>query len=92
MDIKMKPKTIYKKDKEMSLKEMQKEVGGSIEVAYDDGKIQLICNEEGKLLNLPYNMEATKLWSSLLICSNDGTLNDILVGDVLVLEGKARLS
>ena len=31
-------------DRELSLKEMQDIVGGYIEVAYDDGKMQIICN------------------------------------------------
>ena len=38
------------------LESMQKMVGGSIEVVYPfDEPVALICNEEGKLLNLPLN-------------------------------------
>ena len=35
-------------DKEPSLEKLQKLVGGYIEVAYDDGKTQIICYEEGQ--------------------------------------------
>ena len=39
-----------------SLGEMQKVVGGSIQILYPfDEPVALICNEEGKLLNLPLN-------------------------------------
>ena len=85
----MKPKTTYKKDKKMSLKQMQKKVGGLIEVAYDDGKTQIICNEEGRLLGLEVNSEATKIIHKL-VC-NSWPMSPTLVGDVLVLTGKARL-
>ena len=38
------------------LESMQKIVGGPIEAVYPfDGPVALICNEEGKLLNLPLN-------------------------------------
>ena len=83
----MKPKTIYKKDKKMSLEEMQQKVGGYIEIAYDDGETQIICNEEGKLIGLPINEEATYLWEKVLGYSPV----DVLVGDCLILTEKARL-
>lgn len=39
-----------------SLKSMQKLVGGAIEAVYPfEDTVALICNDEGKLLNLPYN-------------------------------------
>ena len=39
-----------------SLESMQKIVGGSIEAIYpSEEPVALICNEEGKLLNLPLN-------------------------------------
>ena len=86
-----KVKTIYKDDKEMSLKEMQDAVGGSIELAHDDGETQIVCNEEGKLKGLPENEEATDLWWKELEKQDKSTL-DYLVGDVLVLTGKARMT
>ena len=89
----MKPKLITIKDKQPTLKEIQKIVGGYIEFAYDDGKTQIICNEEGKVYGHPYNAEATKLWNKLLSDSQFYEINtDVLVGDVVILEGKARLS
>ena len=47
----------YIKDIESTLEEMQSIVGGLIQAIYpfDDPEIALICNDEGKLLNLPLN-------------------------------------
>ena len=43
-------------DIDSDLKSMQKIVGGSIQAIYPfDEPVALICNEEGKLLNLPLN-------------------------------------
>lgn len=88
------PQTIYKNDKPMTLKEMQDAVGGQIELAYADGETQIVCNEEGKIKGLPENEEATDLWNEKLdkMNSNPNFINsDYLVGDVLVLTGKARM-
>ena len=85
-------KTIYRDDKEMSLQEMQKTVGGSIELAHDDGETQIVCNEEGKIMGLPENEEATKLWYKKHHETSGVPMNDVLVGDVLVLTGKARMT
>ena len=39
-----------------SLEEMQKAVGGSVQILYPFGEpVALVCNEEGKLLGLPAN-------------------------------------
>ena len=44
------------KDISSDLESMQKIVGGSIQAIYPfDEPVALICNEEGKLLNLPLN-------------------------------------
>ena len=44
------------RDIDAGLESMQKIVGGPIEAVYPfDGPVALICNEEGKLLNLPQN-------------------------------------
>jgi len=42
-----------------SLEEKQKIVGGDIEYAYlqDNNDVVLICNEEGKILGLPFNRD-----------------------------------
>lgn len=66
------------KGKHFSLKEMQEIVGGYIEILdLRNGKI-IILNEEGKLENLPYNLEATVMYRSAYLTS------DFIVGDVLV--------
>ena len=79
--------TIIDQGKEPTLKEMQDIVGGSIEIAYDDGKTQIICHEEGKLLGLPNNDEATRIWADL-----SGNIPfDVLVGNVLILKDEAIL-
>ena len=72
------------KDKVPSLAEAQKAVGGFVQVLFlKDGR-QMLVNEEGKLNGLPLNSEATKLARGLI------SANDYIVGNVLILEGKAR--
>lgn len=76
--------------KQPSYEEVKEMVGGMVEVAYDDGNTQIICNEEGKLYGLPYNEEATKIWWDTLRKNKMYQHhNDVLVGDVVILEGKA---
>lgn len=54
------------------LEAMQKIVGGSIEAVYPfDEPVSLICNEEGKLLNLPLNRA---------LRDENGTVYDIISG------------
>ena len=54
------------------LASMQKIVGGSIEAIYPfDEPVALICNEEGKLLNLPLNRA---------LRDDDGTIYDVISG------------
>ena len=78
--------------KKTSWEELKKLVGGYIEIAYDDDKTQIICNEEGKLLGLPYNIEATKFWDDLLRKRNPESNNsDILNGDIVILTGDGLL-
>ncbi len=89
--------TLFKEtEKKLTLKEMQGAVGGYIQVAFDNGKTQIICNEEGKLANLPINVTATKIWEEKLREQyknpSFALIHDVLVGDVLICEGKALLS
>jgi hypothetical protein len=87
--------TIIKHDKPMTLKEMQDAVNGTIQLVFDDGDTQIICNEEGKLMNLPENERATDIWWDLLDKTEDAHIlsnYDVLVGDVLILKGKARMN
>lgn len=54
------------------LESMQKTVGGSIEAVYPfDEPVALICNEEGKLLNLPLNRA---------LRDDEGNVYDIISG------------
>ena len=79
-------------DKEPTYEEIKKLVGGYIEIAYDDGETQIICNEEGKIYGLPINEKATDEWNKLLSKHKFYELNtDVLVGDVVILTGEALL-
>ena len=51
---------------EPTLKEAQAYVGGYVEGISMPNGDYLIVNEEGKLQNLPFNEEASKLWLSLI--------------------------
>ena len=55
-----------------SLEEMQKAVGGSVQILYPFGEpVALVCNEEGKLLGLPLNRA---------LRDADGKIYDIVCG------------
>ena len=59
-------------DIDSDLKSMQKIVGGSIQAIYPfDEPVALICNEEGKLLNLPLNR---------VLRDDEGNVYDIISG------------
>ena len=60
---------------DFSLDELNKFVDGYIEVLHIEDKL-LVCNEEGKLNNLPYNAKATCL-------INAAGIKDYIVGNVL---------
>jgi hypothetical protein len=67
--------------KTFTLEELQKYVGGFIELVYtNDGK-EMYLNEEGKLKCLPVNRTASLLYMG----------DDLIVGDVLVC-GKGETS
>ena len=58
------------------LESMQRIVGGSIEAVYPfDEPVALICNEEGKLLNLPLNRA---------LRDDEGNVYDIISGTFFV--------
>ena len=64
---------------------LRQRVGGWIEaVASDDNTVTLWINEEGKLLGLPVNVVATKLWWGLCPAA---TNRDVLCGPVVVSGG-----
>lgn len=59
-----------------SLKGMQELVGGYIQALYPfEDSVALICNEEGKLLNLPFNR---------LLISDQGEPYDIVCGNFFI--------
>lgn len=58
-----------------TLGELQKFVGGSIQIVSLTGDLALVINEEGKIDGLPYN----RVW-----LFEDGQVADILVGNVFV--------
>ena len=68
-----------------SLKEAQDFVGGMVEcITWPNGDL-LIINEEGKLIGLPLNPEATLLWK--MTFDNDNYVTgrkDIVVGPALL--------
>lgn len=67
--------------KEFQLEELQKIVGGLIEIIpCNDSNLIMILDEEGKLKNKPFNSEATELVSEIIPSW------DVIVGDVLVCE------
>tara|TARA_R110000868_G_scaffold33808_2_gene122415 strand:+ start:1248 stop:1598 length:351 start_codon:yes stop_codon:yes gene_type:complete len=54
-------------------------VGGFIQqVPLDDSGMMLFCHEEGKLIGLPYNEGATKVWEQFW------GKTDVMVGDCVV--------
>lgn len=64
---------------DFTLDEMQEYVGGMIQIVpLPTTGALLVCNEEGKLLDLPFNFLATHEW-----IKNHGDTDEI-VGDVLV--------
>ena len=61
-----------------SLEELQSFVGGYIEFVAIDKEFYMIVNEEGKLMCLPKNEKATRLYHRVRYTE------DVIVGDVLV--------
>ena len=75
---------------EPTLKEAQAFVGGYVEgVPFPNGDY-LIVNEEGKLMGLPLNEEASKLWKNAF--DNDNYMtgrNDFVVGNAILIKKSA---
>ena len=75
---------------EPTLKAAQDFVGGYVEgITFPNGDY-LIVNEEGKLMNLPLNEEATKLWKATF--DNDNYItgrNDFVVGPAILIKKSA---
>ena len=73
-----------------SLKEAQDFVGGMVEcITFPNGDL-LIINEEGKLIGLPLNPEATLLWK--MTFDNDNYVTgrkDVVVGPAILIKKDA---
>ena len=75
---------------EPDLKAAQKFVGGYVEgITFPNGDY-LIINEEGKLMNLPLNVEATKLWRSTFTKDKYAFgYDDFVVGPAILIKKDA---
>ena len=76
---------------EPSLKEAQKFVGGYVEgITFPNGDY-LVINENGKLIGLPLNPEATALWRATFDNDNYVTgRKDFVVGPAILIKKKAQ--
>jgi len=75
---------------EPSLKEAQEFVGGYVEgITFPNGDY-LIINEEGKLMGLPLNSEATMMWRATFDNDNYVTgRKDFVVGPAILIKKQA---
>ena len=83
-------KIITDQKDEPNLKEAQKFVGGYVEgITFPNGDY-LIINEEGKLMQLPLNEEATKLWRSTFTKDKYAFgYDDFVVGPAILIKKDA---
>ena len=83
-------KIIENSKDEPDLKAAQEFVGGYVEgITFPNGDY-LIINEEGKLMNLPLNPEATALWRATF--DNDNYITgrkDFVVGPAILIKANA---
>ena len=75
-------KEIIFKGSQVTLEEMQKCVGGYVVYVYLEDDLVLVVNEEGLILNLPYNARATKILLSL------GGKPSHILGDTLLISNR----
>ena len=75
---------------EPDLKAAQEFVGGYVEgITFPNGDY-LIINEEGKLMNLPLNPEATALWRATFTADKYAFgYDDFVVGPAILIKAKA---
>jgi hypothetical protein len=83
-------KIITDKKDEPDYKAVSKFVGGMVEcVTFPNGDL-LLLNEEGKLMGLPLNEKASKLWKDTF--DNDNYITgrkDYVVGPAILIRAKA---
>lgn len=72
--------------KSFTLEELQKAVGGRIEILEAKDRRSLVCYEESKLDGQPINEKATMLWKYGSLNPGNWILrtHDFIAGDVLV--------
>lgn len=70
------------KEKGYTLQELQKAVGGYIELVVLSGDTVMYLNEEGKIYDLPINEEATKLFREAHPNTNDYIVGNVIVGSL----------
>ena len=83
-------KLITDKKDEPDYKAVSKFVGGMVEVVQFPNGDLLLLNEEGKLMGLPLNEEASKLWKETF--DNDNYItgrDDFVVGPAMVIKKNA---
>ena len=75
-------KVPYEKNIRGDLQSIQAIVGGLIEAIYpfEDPEIALICNDEGKILGLPYNQA---------LRDEDGRIYDVIAGTFFLCRARA---
>ena len=72
-------KTVFPDNgKDFKLEQLQKIVGGYIDMLGVGGDEIMVFNDEGKLMELPFNREATEIYRKAF------QTDDFIVGDVLV--------
>ena len=83
-------KIITDQKDEPNLKEAQKFVGGYVEgITFPNGDY-LIINEEGKLMQLPLNPEATTLWRATFTKDKYAFVyDDFVVGPAILIKKDA---
>ena len=81
---------IEDKKHEPNYKAVSQFVGGMVEcVQFPNGDL-LLLNEEGKLKNLPVNVEASKLWSETFTKDKYAFgYDDFVVGPAILIKAKA---
>lgn len=69
-----------KEGSKYTLEELQEYVDGYIEVIYGDGKA-IICNEDGKYMNLPVNRLVTSMYQHILYEGDYFVGNCVVIGE-----------
>ena len=83
-------KLITDKKDEPDYKAVSKFVGGMVEVVQFPNGDLLLLNEEGKLMGLPVNEEASQLWKDTFDNDNYVTgRNDFVVGPAILIKANA---